>query len=157
MTHLPKFVLQQTSPGTNLGQTEQQLRCFARDYAPLRSLRFVFSCVLCYSYKALIKPKQTQTLTCVFDFLALALSGSSVSDAPFSRWRLALFIGDGSSSLIFCWRKHTIRRDIRTLCPSSLNLLRTLKASLGVSLLIVVTYGQLGNQLYIYLVHLCYT
>lgn len=41
-------------------------------------------------------------LTCVLDFLAFALSGSSVSEAPFSRWRLALFIGEGASSLIFC-------------------------------------------------------
>lgn len=41
-------------------------------------------------------------LTCVLDFLALVLSGSSVSEAPFSRWRLALFIGEGASSLIFC-------------------------------------------------------
>lgn len=39
--------------------------------------------------------------SCVLDFLALALSGSSVSEAPFSRCRLALFIGEGASSLIF--------------------------------------------------------
>lgn len=39
--------------------------------------------------------------SCVLDFLALALSGSSVSDAPLSRCRLALFIGEGASSLIF--------------------------------------------------------
>lgn len=41
-------------------------------------------------------------LTCVLDFLTPALSGSSVSEAPFSRGRLALFIGEGASSLIFC-------------------------------------------------------
>lgn len=39
--------------------------------------------------------------SCVLDFLALALSGSSVSDAPFSLGLLALFIGEGASSLIF--------------------------------------------------------
>lgn len=39
--------------------------------------------------------------SCVLDFLALALSGSSVSEAPFSLCRLALFIGEGASSLIF--------------------------------------------------------
>lgn len=43
--------------------------------------------------------------TCVLVFLALALSGSSVSEAPFSRCRLALFIGDGASSFIFCESK----------------------------------------------------
>lgn len=31
----------------------------------------------------------------------MALSGSSVSEDPFSLWRLALFIGDGASSFIF--------------------------------------------------------
>lgn len=39
--------------------------------------------------------------SCVLDFLTPALSGSSVSEAPFSRGRLALFIGEGASSLIF--------------------------------------------------------
>lgn len=48
---------------------------------------------------------QASRLTCVLDFLALALSGSSVSEAPFSRCRLALFIGEGASSLIFCGAK----------------------------------------------------
>lgn len=48
------------------------------------------------------KTLMLQKLTCVLDFLALALSGSSVSEAPFSRCRLALFIGEGASSLIFC-------------------------------------------------------
>lgn len=45
---------------------------------------------------------ENPTLTCVLDFLAPALSGSSVSEAPFSRCRLVLFIGEGASSLIFC-------------------------------------------------------
>lgn len=40
-------------------------------------------------------------ISCVLDFLALALSDSSVSEAPFSLWRLALFIGDGASSFVF--------------------------------------------------------
>lgn len=49
-----------------------------------------------------LRKNNNKRLTCVLDFLALALSGSSVSEAPFSLCRLALFIGEGGSSLIFC-------------------------------------------------------
>lgn len=52
--------------------------------------------------KSLYTSNRGRKRTCVLDFLALALSGSSVSEAPFSRCRLALFIGEGASSLIFC-------------------------------------------------------
>lgn len=44
-------------------------------------------------------------LTCVLDFFAVVLSTSSVSDAGLSLWRLAHFIGDEGSSLIFCSKK----------------------------------------------------
>lgn len=43
-----------------------------------------------------------RSLTWVFVFLEVALSGSSVSEATFSRWRLVLFRGDAASPFTFC-------------------------------------------------------
>lgn len=40
-------------------------------------------------------------ISCVLDFLTLVLSGSSVSEAVFSRWRLELLRGEDASSFIF--------------------------------------------------------
>lgn len=59
-------------------------------------------------------------LTCVFVFLELVLSASSVSEATFSRWRLVLFRGDEASSFTFCSGKVHGEDQAKGGCPISL-------------------------------------
>lgn len=60
-------------------------------------------------------------ISCVFVFLELVLSASSVSEVTFSRWRLVLLRGEEASSFTFCRGKPTRSNQAKGGHPISLS------------------------------------